>query len=231
LNLLTWQIVRRASTSARDWPLPPAILTARPPFSHESLPTEIGLLLPNTVGAGGFVAAVAAAPDRLAGRALGLFLADPFLNVPGEVAGLRAAGVAWVANLPSVEQQDVDFAQQLEDVGLDFAREVDRLSQFRRAGLQVIAAVAGVPAATAVRLLAPQAVVVVPRIADFAAGFPSFRRRGALAREVKAALGDWAGPLLGLATADEAAHETLWPDVLDGVLCRPQPLPQPDAIP
>ena len=231
VNLLTWQVVRRASPAARSWPLPPAILTAGPPFSHESLPTEIGLLLPNTAGAGGLVAAVAAAPDRLAGRALGLFLADPFLNVPGEVDGLRAAGVAWVANLPSVEQQDVDFAQQLEDVGLDFAREVDRLGQFRRAGFQVIAAVAGVPAATAVRPLAPQAVVVVPRVADFAAGFPSFRRRGALAREAKAALGDWAGPLLGLATADEAAHETLWPDVLDGVLCRPQPLPQPDVIP
>jgi hypothetical protein len=231
LNLLTWQIVRRASTSARDWPLSPAILTAGPPFSHESLPAEISLLLPNTPGAGGLVAAVAAAPDRLAGRALGLFLADPFLNLPWEVAGLRAAGVSWVANLPSVEQQDVEFAQQLEDVGLDFAREVDRLGQLRRAGFQVIAVVAGVPAAAAVRLLAPQAVVVVPRIADFAAGFPSFRRRGALAREVKAALGDWTGPLLGLATAGEAAHETLWPDVLDGVLCRPQPLPKPDAIP
>lgn len=229
MNLLTWQIARRASSLARDWPLPSAILTAGPPFSHESLPAEISLLLPNTAGAGGLVAAVAAAPERLIGRALGLFLADPFLNVQGEVAGLRAVGVAWVANLPSVEQQDVDFAQQLEDVGLDFARELDRLGQLHGAGFQVIAVVAGVPAAAAVRPLDPQAVVVVPRIADFAAGFPSFRRRGALAREVKAALGDWAGPLLGLATAGEAAHETLWPDVLDGVLCRPQPLP--DAIP
>lgn len=231
MNLLTWQIVRRAASLVCDWPLPPAILTAGPPFCHESLPAEISLLLPNTPGAGGLIAAVAAAPDRLAGQAFGLFLADPFLNVPGEVAGLRAAGVSCIANLPSVEQQDVEFAQQLEDVGLDFAREVDRLGQFRHAGFQVIAVVAGVPAAAAVRLLAPQAVVVMPRIADFAAGFPSFRRRGALAREIKAALGDWSGPLIGLATGGETAHETLWPDVLDGVLCRPQPLREADAIP
>lgn len=229
MNLLTWQIVRRPSSLARGGPLPREILTAGPPFSHESLPAEVSLLLPNTAGAGGLIAAVGSAPDRLAGRALGLFLADPFLNVPGEVAGLRRAGVASVANLPSIDQQDVEFVQQLEDVGLDFAREADRLGQLRRAGFEVIAVVAGVAAAAAVRPLDPQAVVLVPRIADFAAGFPSFRRRGALAREVKVALGDWAGPLLGLATADEAAHETLWPDVLDGVLCRPEPLP--NAIP
>src|SRR3546814_3025549 len=56
-----------------------------------------------------------------------------------------------VANLPTVEQQDVDFAQQLADVGLDFTREVDHLGRFRRAGFNVIAAVAGTAAAAAVR--------------------------------------------------------------------------------
>jgi len=226
LNLLTWRTERRASPSARNWALPPAILTAGSPFRHEGLPAEVGLLLPNTAGAAGLLAAVTEAPGRLAGQALGLFLADPFLHVPGEVAGLRAAGVACVANLPSVEQQDPEFAQQLGDVGLDFAREVDRLGQFRRAGFQVIAVVAGPAAAAAVCPLDPLAVVVLPRVADFAAGFPSFRQRGATAREVAAALaaGGWEGPLLGLATASEAAHETLWPDALDGVLCRPEAL-------
>lgn len=208
-------------------------MTAGPRFCHDGLPPEVGLLLPNTAGASGLAAAAATAPGLLAGRALGLFLADPFLNVQAAVARLRSAGAIAVANLPTVEQQDVEFAQQLEDVGLDFAREFDRLSQLRRAGFQIIAAVAGVPAAVAVRPLDPLAVVVVPRIADFAAGFPSFRRRGALAREVAAALAaaGWQGPLLGLATAGEAAHETLWPDVLDGVLCRPEPLPETGASP
>ena len=225
MNLVTWRVVRRASPSARDWPLPPAILTAGPPFSHESLPTEVALLLPNTAGAGGLITALAVEPSCLARQTLGLFLADPFLNVPGEVARLRAAGVTSLANLPSIEQQDAEFAQQLEDVGLDVAREVDRLAQFRRHGFSVIAAVAGAAAAGAVAALDPLAVVVVPRVADFAAGFPSFRQRGVVAREIAAALKacGWQGPLLGLATAGEAAHETLWPEVLAGVVCRPEP--------
>src|SRR3546814_2886307 len=78
--------------------------------------------------------ALATGRERFADRALGLFLADPFLNIAGQVSRLRRAGVTSVANLPTVEQQDVDFAQQLADVGLDFTREVDHLGRFRRAG-------------------------------------------------------------------------------------------------
>src|SRR3546814_3707900 len=118
---------------------------------HESLPPEVALLLPTTAGADGLSAALATMPatglatglERFADRALGLFLADPFLNIAGQVSRLRRAGVTSVANLPTVEQQDVDFAQQLADVGLDFTREVDHLGRFRRAGFNVIAAVAG----------------------------------------------------------------------------------------
>ena len=213
--------------------MPSAIVTVGAPFSGDSLPTEVALLVPNTAGAAGLLAKIAASPQLAADRALGLFLADPFLNVAREVAGLKAAGIAAVANLPSVEQQDSDFAQQLGDVGLGFAREVDRLGEFRRAGFAVIAVVAGAAAARLIRPLEPVAVVVLPRVADYAAGFPSFRRRGAVAREVAAALTaeGWQGPLLGLAAASEVAHETLWPDVLDGVLCRPEPLNLPPASP
>jgi len=233
VNLLTWRVVPRAAAQAIEAALPPAIVTVGTPFSDESLPPEVALLLPNTPGAAGVLAAVSGRPHLQAGSALGLFLADPFLNVPGEVPRLKAVGIAAIANLPSVEQQDLDFAQQLGDVGLDFGREADRLGEFRRAGFAVIAVVAGAAAARAVRPLEPLAVVVVPRVADYAAGFPSFRRRGALAREVAAALAaeGWRGPLLGLAAASEAAYETLWPDVLDGVLCRPEPLNLPAAIP
>src|SRR3546814_9713912 len=93
---------------------------------HESLPPEVALLLPTTAGADGLSAALATMPatglatglERFADRALGLFLADPFLNIAGQVSRLRRAGVTSVANLPTVEQQDVDFAQQLADVGL-----------------------------------------------------------------------------------------------------------------
>lgn len=226
LNHLTWDVISRQSHPAQDWPLPPAILTLGTRFQHESLPLEVGLLLPNSDGAASLVAAVVEAPERLGDRALGLFLADPFLNLPSEVAGLKDARVSWIANLPSVEQQDVEFTQQLEDVGLDFAREIERLDLLRREGFRILVALASPGAAEAVVGLAPDAVLVVPRVADFAAGFPSFRQRGAAAREVHAALrgARWQGPLLGLAAASEVAHETLWPEVLDGVVCRPRPL-------
>ena len=67
--------------------------------------------------------------------------------------------------------------------------------------------------------------IVLPRVADFAAGFPSFRQRGAAAHAVAEAArqAGWTGFLLGLAERREADHETLWPDSLDGVLCRPAP--------
>ncbi|WP_340117824.1 hypothetical protein [Pelagibius sp. 7325] len=210
--------------------MPDSIVTAGPPFRHESMPPEVALLLPNSGGASGVIAATArtaAGPADGAGRqALGLFLADPFLNLAAETGELQRAGISCLANLPSVQQHDPDFAQQLEDVGLDFAREVDRLGQLKAAGFQVIAIVAGPGAAAAVAPLDPLAVVVIPRVADFAAGFPSFRQRGVVAQQVAAALAEseWRGNLLGLASAGEGAHETLWPDVLDAVLCRPEPL-------
>src|SRR3546814_13910983 len=81
--------------------------------------------------------------ERFADRALGLFLADTFLNIAGQVSRLRRAGVTSVAHLPTVEQPDVDFAQQLADVGLDFHRGVDHLGPMRSAGFNALAAVAG----------------------------------------------------------------------------------------
>jgi len=226
LNLLMWRVVCRPSAGPGNPALPEAILTAGPPLRHESLPPEVAGLLPNTAGAGGLIAAAVGRPDLCAGRALGLCLADPFLNLNAEIDGLQHAGFGCLANLPSVEQQDPEFTQQLEDVGLDFAREVDRLGQLRRRGFDVIAAVGGPAAAARVGPLDPLAVVVVPRVADYAAGFPSFHQRGLAAQQVVTVLADggWQGPLLGLATAGEADHETLWPDVLDGVVCRPVPV-------
>lgn len=224
LNLLAWRLVLRPSILGQNWPIPPSILTGVPRLRHEGLPPEVGLLLPNTDGPAGLVAGLAKGAFQAQGAALGLFLADPFLNISGEVDALRRHGIDCIANLPSVEQQDPEFSQQLGDVGLDFAREVEGLRQFREQGFRILAGVAGPAAAVAVTPLNPLAVVVLPRVPDFAAGFPSFRKRGTVAREIREALrsAEWSGPLLGLATASEAEHETLWPDVLDGVVCRPE---------
>lgn len=225
-NHLSWDITLREESDRDSLVLPPAILTARPRFSESGLPDEVALLLPNNNGASGLITEVLAAPAQLENRALGLFLADPFFNVAAETGRLRESGTGWVANLPSVEQQDHDFVQLLGDVGLDRDLEIERLAKLKAGGFHVLAVVAGVEAARAAAEIGPDALFVLPRVADFAAGFPSFRQRGAAVKDVRVALeaADWHGPLLGLAAETEVAHATLWPDELDGVVCRPTPL-------
>lgn len=229
MNLLAWPVILRATPAPGLKSLPPEIVTAGSSFLHEGLPAEVGILLPNTEGNTGLLAAVGAAPGSFARHAVGLFLADPFLNVEGEIPALQGAGIRCIVNLPSVEQQDVDFVHQLEDVGLDLSREIGRLDRFRQAGFQIIAAVAGAEGAAAVCPLDPLALFVVPRVADFAAGFPSSRQRGAAALEVRRAAesAGWSGPVLGLGGQGEADHESLWPEVFDGLVCRPQAITAP----
>ncbi len=190
------------------------------------MPDEIALLLPNHSGASGLISEVHSAPWQMEARALGLFLADPFFNAEAETKRLREAGINWIANLPTVEQQDQEFVQLLGDVGLDRTLEIERLRHLSVSGFRVLAVVASPEAASAAIRVNPDAVFVIPPVADFAAGFPSFRQRGAAAREVLEAIRavDWKGPLLGLAAESEVAHETLWPEALDGVVCRPAPL-------
>ncbi len=181
------------------------------------------MLLPNRNSLAEMVDALSRYPAQVAGNAVGLFLADPFLHLPAQLARLSEAGVTWVANLPSVEQQDTEFSQQLTDVGLDGQLERARLAELQEAGFGLIAVVADAQSAGAAAALDPAALLVMPRVGDFAAGFPSFHQRGAAAGAAAAAARDagWSGPLWGLAEAGEAEHETLWPDVLDGVVCRP----------
>ena len=38
-----------------------------------------------------------------------------------------------------------------------------------------------------------------------------------------AAEAGWSGPILGLAEPSDAEHEALWPEALDGLVCRPAP--------
>ncbi len=190
------------------------------------MPNEVALLLPNDHGASDLISKVLTMPSYIQARALGLFLADPFFNAGTEAARMRDTGIEWVTNLPSVEQQDQEFVQLLGDVGLDRNMEINRLAELAAAGLQVMAVVSGPEAVDVATKINPDAFFVIPKVADFAAGFPSLRQRGAAAREVREAVGEagWEGPILGLAAESEVAHETLWPDVLDGVVCRPVPI-------
>lgn len=224
-EVLLWRIVLRRSV-ARSPDLPTAIITAAPPFRTENMPDEIGILLPTNGGPKQLIATVSSAPFLCTRSILGLFLANPFLNVRVDGARLTRSGVRWVANLPSVEQQDEEFSAQLADVELDRRREFENLAQFRAQGFMIAAVVATEAGAEAALAIGPDAIVVMPRVADFAAGFPSLRQRDTAARSVASALraAGWQGPLLGLGDAREIDSEQLWSASLDGLVCRPVPI-------
>lgn len=222
-KFLTWRIALRQPPRQPPQDLPASLLTLAPPLRHAALPEELGLLLPNRDSLRLSIEALAARPRPDDGAAVGLFLADPFLHLASQAAPLAESGVAWVVNFPSVEQQDREFSQQLTDVGVDAALERERLAGFRDAGFGILAVVADAETAAQAAKLDPAALIVLPRVGDFAAGFPSFRQRGAAALEVAGAARatGWAGALLGLGKPEEADHERLWPDCLDGLLLRP----------
>ena len=222
-ELLSWRIVPRARAADRAGDLPSALVTIAPAFRHESMPDEVALLLPTNPGPAGLIQTVLKDPALCRDAMLGLFLAGPFLNLALDGARLADAGTAWVANLPSVEQQDEDFAQQLAEVGLDRGRELACLAELRDQGFRTAAVVADGRGAAAALAARPELLLVLPRVAEFAAGFPSLRQRGTASQGVAEAAraAGWRGLLLGLADEREAGHESLWPEPLDGILCRP----------
>lgn len=221
-TLARWAITTRPGLP-HPAALPSQIFTASPSLRHPSLPEEVSLLLPVQPNPQALVENILAAPAVLEGAALGLFLANPFFSPPREAQRLAVAGLRWIANLPSVAQHDQEFAQQLSDVALDHARELAVLADFKAAGLRVLAIVSDTAEAQGAAALPADAVLVMPKSVDLAAGFPSLRQRGSAAQAIAAALHDsgWRGTLLGLATKSEAERPSLWPDAWDGLVCRP----------
>jgi len=203
--------------------LPSGFLTAAPGLPGHAVPMEVGLLLPAGQGQGSIIDSVSNDPLVAHGMGVGLFMANPFLDVDREAARLRSAGVHWVANLPSTHQQDAEFRQQLEDVGLDWQREVGCLARFGVLGLKRLAVLCDEASCTDVLAAGPEAIAILPRVADFAAGFPSMLRRGGSAQAVAGTLRakGWDGPVLVLGSEAEAASPTLWPHGVDGLLLRP----------
>ncbi len=230
-NVMEWRLTLRAGSRWKDLGLPSAVLSIAPGFLDPDMPAELGILLPNVGGCGDLIAHVERVPEALTDAALGLFLADPLLNVSVTAQRLKSVGAGWIANLPSVAQHDPELLQMLEDVGLDHPLETARLSDLQGSGLSAIAVATGGGTAASIAAVDPAAIFILPRVRDFAAGFPSPRQRGAAVREAATAAHatGWKGPILALAASNEADHEVLWPDGCDGIVCRPQMLAEPDA--
>lgn len=224
IELMNWRIVPRSERISAMAEMPSSVLTGAPQFRHENLPNEVGLLLPTNNGPRKLIDTVVDAPDLCSDAMLGLFLADPFMNLAREHWRLSNAGVQWVANLPSTEQQDTEFSQQLSDVGLDHLRERDKLASLCSSGFKVAAVVTDVPVAVVMSKIDPEVIIVLPRVVDFAAGFPSLHQRGSMTQEISQALKKtaWSGILLCLGDSSELSHERQWPDAVDGLICRPE---------
>ncbi|MGO1120323.1 hypothetical protein ACTL6U_16575 [Rhodovibrionaceae bacterium A322] len=222
------ETLSKANTLSRSGPLPTEVITLAAQLQHPNMPQEVGILLPTSQGPRRFMEALVERSDRgppfQPDAILGLFLADPLINIAREQQRLREAGVRWIANLPSVELQDPDFARQLLDVELDQKRELAALAAFRDHGFKIAAVVADTDSARQAAALKPDLLFVLPRVADFAAGFPSPRQRRAAALEISKVL-EAAGlaiPTLGLAQSSERDHTSQWPETLDGLILRPQ---------
>lgn len=223
---LWWKIVPGTRTLRDDMAgVPAGILTAGARFRHENMPEEVAMLLPTSHGPACLIEEVVENPWGCEGAMLGLFLGGPFLNVALESNRLRLTGIPWITNLPSVEQQDIEFARQLGDVKLDLERELTCLREFKAAGFRTAAVVADARGAFAAAGIGPDAIIVMPRVADFAAGFPSLRQRSSAVQAVTTATREagWTGFLFGLGEGREAESEGLWPGGLDGLVCRPVP--------
>lgn len=219
-HLLRWEIVPVPGVAD----LPAAIITQGAPFEHDGMPAEVGMLLPANDGPTALVDRLVDRPGQVLDVVTGLFLASAFFNLRVEASRLAAAGCRWVANLPSVDLHDPEFTAQLADVGLDRDREIAALAAFRERGFAIAAVAVDEAGARAAAAIEPDAVIVMPRVGDFAAGFPSLRQRQSAVQAVARTLAasDWRGRLLGLGESRDVESRELWPQGLDALVCRPR---------
>lgn len=222
MSIASWSISLKPDLT-KNISVPDSIVTYAPSISDEDMPREVSILLPTHPGPQALIDSISDAHACNASIAIGLFMPDPFLAVEREARKIRAMGVTWVSNLPTVEQHDEEFTQQLADVGLDRSKEHEALAGFKSAGLKIAVAVASAQASLEAVTLNPDTLIVIPRVSDFAAGFPSPRQRGAAAQLVKDAIAEtgWRGPVLGYGDEREVDHSSQWPDCVDGMLFRP----------
>ncbi len=114
-----------------------------PPPLHELMG-----LLPVCDINGALIAALAAAPAPLPSHVVaGLFAADPFLDTGELTAALRRAGLAAVANYPTVQLLDGATGQGLAAVGYHAGSEFVRLRELAAAGFEALAYVTSPQAA------------------------------------------------------------------------------------
>lgn len=239
--LLHWQIWRPHAPA----PVPAGILTFAPGGADLGLPPEVAVHLPTTAGNQVLLDALSqpagslrttAAKDKAAkdkavrDKAAGLFMADCFLHVERTAQILRAAGIEWVCNLPTVGQHDRAFQNVLSQVDMGVDRELAVCEAFRTRGFRLLVAVSGADEAAQWASLNPEAIAHVPALAAFRTGRPALSQRRAAEADLRAALAakEWTGLFLPYRSPAESAAMG---DQNGPCLCPPRAWPGTKAPP
>ncbi len=215
-EFLFWQVVPRADS---EFSLPCGIWTASPPKNMpQQMPPEAALLLPGPHCSSPW-------PDSNkmpAGSALGMFVANPVLNTVTLSRDLKAAGIEWIANIPSLAQHEADFRRDLSDVGIGTELEANVLTLLCDAGFRVMAVVGTADDAKRAVQTGASALLALPPVGSYETGFPSTRVRAGQIARIRSAFSALDLPVLGLLTKAEYPLQTTWPNGFDAGVVRPQ---------
>ncbi|WP_420415340.1 hypothetical protein [Roseibium sp.] len=213
-NYLRWHVAVKELSNQL---LPRSILTAGTPEAPGSLPVEVSLLLP-TRKPETHLPPAGVMED---GDAAGVFLTNPFLNKTILTHQLTARSVSWLSNLPSIIQYDDAFVQQLSDVNLGFANELNTLISLCGTRAKSIVSIGRPEEAVVAAEAGVNALFVLPPVDHFETGFPSVRMRQEQILKVRKAIPDYQGYVLGLVTDAESVRPRTWPAGIDAGVIRP----------
>ncbi|MCA1296739.1 hypothetical protein [Stappia indica] len=228
--LLHWQIWHPRASA----PVPSGILTFAPGGADLGLPPEVAVHLPTAAGnqvlldalsqPAGHPRTTAIKDKAVRDKAAGLFMADCFLHVERTAEILRAAGIEWVCNLPTVGQHDRAFQHVLSQVNMGVDRELAVCDAFRARGFRLLIAVSGAEEAALWVSLNPEAIAHVPALAAFHTGRPALSQRRAAEADLRAALAakGWNGLFLPYG---DPAESTAMGDQAAPCLCPPRAWP------
>lgn len=223
-STVIWKTFEGPTLAPKKYGWPKGILTPSPPRLSERLPLEIEMLLPRSAGSDRWRQVFRKIVPHHPGMAVGSFLGDPLLKVSAMSAALKDVGVTHICNLPSVAQYDMDFQSTIQDVGLGYEYEFERMTALIENGLIGIATVSTPEHAVLAYEAGASALFVVPQVKDYVAGFPSALQRSTTIARVRDVLGADDLPIFTLVEAAECERHILWPPGADGVIVRPEML-------
>lgn len=183
------------------------------------------MLLPKTQCTHGLLRTIEAHPDIAQNCIVGLFVTDPFLNLPRIARDLLDMGVQWVTNLPTISQHEEEFSTLVDDVGFGVKAEMAALTQLAKAGMKIMASASNVSDATDIISTNPDAVFVLPTLRNLSAGFTSLTTRTLRLKSMREALEKhgYTGPVMGLLEREEAEKPKA-SYAMGGAILRPQVL-------